>query len=221
MALVFGQSVFVTSYTDNKVVRMNWPRCDRVTQSVYVHRPRGIAMHDGTLVVACYGNPMGTIVVLDPFTLTLLSRFETARPRGIAVWNDLLVITQVNTGRLVLVDKSGRVHKVLSGFRKPRDVCIHDDVAFVASTDSKCVVSVHLVTLVRRIVAPGCRPNGVATNGRTLVVTDWNSGRVMSYTLDGVLSREFQARTPCMVAWSGDTYIVCDHDDHCLYVFPR
>lgn len=217
MAIAVGNDVFVTSYAESQLVRMPWPSCARVQKCTRIFRPRGIVYSDGRLYVACYGNPVGRIVCVDPETLEVLYSFKAFRPRGIDVWRDLLVVTQVNRGQLVLFDVNGRVKGRRHGFREPRDVCVYGDVAYVASTSSDEVMSVNLVDGTRRIVNTFARPNGVATNGGTTVTSLWNAGRIMIQT-NGKGTREYAASRPCMVSYGQGKYIVCDDGADCMYV---
>lgn len=217
MAIVVGNDVFITSYAESKLVRMQWPSCAQIQKCTHLHRPRGIVHSDGRLFVACYGNPVGRIVCVDPETLEVLYSFKAYRPRGIDVWRNLLVVTQVNRGQLVLFDVNGKVMARLPGFREPRDVCMHGDVAYVASTGSDEVIRVNLVDGARRVVNTFARPNGVATNGSTTVTALWNAGRIMIQT-NGKGTREYAARRPCMVSYGQGRYIVCDDGAACMYV---
>ena len=217
MAIVVGNDVFVTSYAENKVIRMHWPSCTQVRACARVFRPRGIVHHKGRLFVACYGNPIGKIVCLDPPTLDVLHSFQTYRPRGIDVWNDLLVVTQVNRGRLVLLDEHGKPQRRLHGLKEPRDVCVCGDLAYVAATDSNAVWSVNLSNDERSVVNAYPRPNGVATNGTTTITALWNSGRILVQSRDH--TREYVAHTPCMASYTHGKFIVCDDGANCMYVF--
>lgn len=219
MAIVVGRDVFVTSYAESKLVRMNWPSCTHVLQSAHVFRPRGIVYHKGKLFVACYGNPVGRIVCLDPSTLNVLHSFKTFRPRGIDAWNDLLVITQVNRGHLLIVDEHGIVQKRLVGFKEPRDVCVHGDVAYVANSGSDSVVGVNLVDNTRFTVNEYSRPNGVATNGKTTITSLWNTGEIILQCNNRNYTKVHGANTPCMASFGNNMYIVCDAEAGCLYVF--
>lgn len=218
MAIVWNKNVFVTSYSDNKVIRMNWPVCDVIVNSVTIHRPRGIVMYKGLLAIACFGNPIGSIVLLNPATFEIVFRFETLRPRGIDVWKNLLVVTQVNTGCLVLFDKRGVEQQRFGGFEEPRDVCVCKNTAYVASTRSNCVICINLSTHTRHIVHRMHRPNGVATDGRTTVTTEWNSGRVVVRSPFGFCT--FAAHTPCMVSVGEGYFLVCDHGANCMFKVP-
>lgn len=219
MAILVRDDVFVTSYAESKVVRMRWPSCSGVHACVRVHRPRGIVHHRGRLFVACYGNPIGAIVCLDASTLDVLHSFPTYRPRGIDVWNDLLVVTQVNRGRVVLYDLVGTLQRCFHGFHEPRDLCVRGDVAYVADTASDSVVSVNLLNGQRRVVHTCTRPNGVATDGTTTVTTLWNTGKILLQADRGGRTWEYTAHTPCMVSFRRGIYIVCDGGANCMYVF--
>jgi len=219
MALIVGESIVVTSYTENQVVRMEWPSCRIVQARVRVVRPRGIVHHEGCLFVTCYGNPVGRVVCLNASTFEILSSFRTFRPRGIAVWNGLLVVTQVNRGRVVLFDRNGRTKQRLDGFHEPRDVCVHGDVAYVADTASDSVVGVDLVNGKRSVVNTLARPNGVATDGVTTITSLWNSGTIVLQSRNGTVLRTYAGHTPCMASVTNGRYIVCDDSANCMYVF--
>ena len=217
MAIVVGSAVFVTSYAENKVLRMHWPSCTQVHACARVFRPRGIVHHKGRLFVACYGKFIGKIVCLDPATLHVVHSFQTYRPRGIDVWNDLLVVTQVNRDRVVLLDEHGKVHRRFHGLKEPRDVCVCGDLAYVAATDSNAVWRVNLINNERSVVNTCSRPNGVATNGTTAITALWNAGKILLQYKNDTL--EYVAHTPCMASYTRGKYIVCDDGANCMYVF--
>lgn len=218
MAIVVGTDVFITSYKDHRVIRMDWPACAGVNGHVHVYRPRGIVYHQGRLFVASYGSIVGSIVCLNASTLAVLYSFKTYRPRGIDVWKNLLVVTQVNRGRIVLFDTKGTWRQSFGGLKEPRDVCVHGDVAYVASTGSDSVVGVNLITNARTTVNSFRRPNGVATNGMSIVTSLWNVGQVIVECNHGGPVRRYAATTPSMASISNGNYLVCDDRDNCMYV---
>ena len=214
MAVVVGSDLFVTSYADNRVVRMPWPACDRVTGVLRVRRPRGVVLLDGLLYVACYGNPIGRVVAFRPETMTVSHRFRAFRPRGIAHWNGNVLVSEVNRGRIAAYGPRGGLRRTWTGFKEPRDVCVHGDAMLVADTGRNRVVLVSLsdaapATTILRMH----RPNGVATNGRDVVATEWHSGRVVT-----ARGHSFIAMTPTMVACSQNVVTVCDAGLNCVYV---
>lgn len=219
MALVVGSRVYVTSYAQNRVVRMRWPECDAVEATARVHRPRGVVWLRDRLYVACYGNPVGRVVSLDPETMEATHAFYTYRPRGIAAWNDTLLVTQVNRGRIVQCDPAtGQVLRRWTGLREPRDVCVHGDTMYVASTANDAVVSVSLATSARTTLRCVRRPNGVASNGVSTVVTQWHAGCITVFTPGSVVARTYRAARPCMASIHQDAYLVCDDAADCVYV---
>ena len=219
MATVVGSYMYVTSYTDNRVIRMPWPDCDRVDAVVYVKRPRGIVRMDDHLYVACYGNPIGRIVRIDPQTMTASHAFWAFRPRGIAQWRGMILVTEVNRGRVVAYSLSGYLKHVWSGFIEPRDVHVQDDVMWVADTGHDRVVECSLNTPYRHEVARMHRPNGVATGDARIVATQWNSGTVHVISRDGTVMQTFEARTPSMAHYVRHTFLVCDAMANCVYEF--
>lgn len=214
MAIVLGPHLFVTSYTDNMVVRLPWPSCDHVDGAVKVRRPRGITTLDGLLYVACYGHPMGHVVAIDPHHMVISHSFLAFRPRGIAQWRGQIIVTEVNRGRVRAYSTHGRVLQTWKGLREPRDVCVCGNDMYVADTGHNRIVRISLITSERTDVAREHRPNGVATNGHTLVTTQWHTG-VISKSHRMLLC----AATPAMASHTANVFMVCDAGSHCVYIF--
>lgn len=218
MALVVGGRVFVTSYTDNVIVCLPWPACDRELGRVRVHRPRGIVHSHDRLYVACYGDPIGRIVVVDPERLRASHGFFTFRPRGIAKWGDAILVSQVNRGRVVAYDRRGNHLRTWDGFLEPRDICVHGNEMWVADTGNDRIARLDLCRSRLVEVLRLRRPNGVATDGRTLVASQWNSGRITLVASGGMTVTIDDAHTPSMVSCHDGVYLVCDDAANCLYV---
>ena len=214
MAIVLGPHLFVTSYTDNMVVRLPWPACDHVDGAVKVRRPRGITSLDGLLYVACYGQPIGRVVAIDPTHMVISHSFPAFRPRGIAQWRGKVIVTEVNRCRVRAYSPRGTVLQTWRGLREPRDVCVWGNDMYIADTGHNRIVRISLITSERTEVAFELRPNGVATNGHTLVTTQWHTGVIRNSS--GMF---LCAIPPAMVSHTANVFMVCDAGSHCVYAF--
>ena len=210
MALVSGPYMYVTSYAENCIVRMPWPICDRVHSRLRVRRPRGIVCHDGLLFVACYGNPMGHVAIVRLQDFTVVRKFRAFRPRGVAIWKDTVLVSEVNRHRVTCFGQDGRRLRAWKGMREPRDVCVHGDDMYVAESGGDRIVCVNLVSSERHVVSNASRPNGVATDGHTIVWTEWYTGTVTLLNLRTKVRLSFHVHTPGMVGFSSGQFTVCD-----------
>lgn len=220
MAIIVKSHIFITFYAENKLVRMPWPKCDRVESVCSVYRPRGLVYTDNLLYVACYGNPIGRVVVVGSDDMVVRRSFIAFRPRGIALWNHLILVSEVNRGRVAAYKPSGRVVHVWGGFSEPRDISVNGDNMYVADTGNNRVVRVELPTSSYSDVLQTQRPNGVASNGTIVVSTDWNSGVVKIVNSNNDSYRCVNAHTPAMVSYARGNFIVCDVIGQCLLVLP-
>ncbi len=216
MALIHDRHLFVTSYNDSCLVRMPWPACDREDGRVSVHRPRGLVLCHGLLYLACYGNPKGRIVAIDPTTLQIRHSFDAFRPRGIGHWQGTILVTEVNRERVVAYSPRGRVVRTWVGFHEPRDLCVVGDSMLVADTGHHRIVRVHLPSSHVEEVVSVPRPNGVASDGHSLVVTQWNAGIVSLW--DSCRHWRMTLTTPAMVSQTAASYLICDATTNRIHV---
>lgn len=218
MALVVGSDVFVTSYDENRIIRMPWPACDCINGCLEVHRPRGIVNCNEHLLVACFGDPVGCVVTVDPVNMRIVHTFPAYRPRGIEFWNGLVLVSEVNRGRIAGYTREGKQIRTWTGFNEPRDLCVWENEMLIADTGNDRIARVDLNTSTITDFAHLARPNGVASDGANVIVTQWNTGLITKFSkTDLQTTTSYTAGTPCMARWSGHCCLVVDATENCVY----
>lgn len=217
-AVVRGDSVYISSYADDCVVCLPWPRCDRVLRVFRAPAARGIAFHADRLFVASYGSPRGLISCFHATTGCVRYRVACYRPRGIVYYGGRLFVTEVNRNRVAVLDAAdGRAVRWLRcSLSQPRgiDVDARGHLVVADSGNNRVVC----------MTRDGCplwvrggfhRPNDVCCTPR-LLVSEWGARRVSDVTSTCRLPGQ-----PVMLSTWGNLLLVCDdllHEVHLVRI---
>lgn len=113
-----------------------------VIQQPHMAHPRGLYAVNGLLYAACYGNPIGKVVVISLKTLKKRLHFDVPRPRGLVVVNDRIYVTQVMRDCIGVYTKTGGCDAELARGRlcRPRGLTHDAHRLYVADSGADRIV---------------------------------------------------------------------------------
>lgn len=181
--LVVDDVVFVSSYDHDSIFvldRGTFELIGAIRQPHMVH-PRGLYAHNGRLYAACYGNPMGKVVVMSLSTFQEVSHFPVPRPRGLVVVRDRVHVTEVMQNRIGVYRKTGECDAVLGQgmLCRPRGLTHDATKLYVADSGADRIVAMTFSGTLVFAVGGIYHINDVACYAGRLYATEWYEKRVV------------------------------------------
>ena len=143
--LVLGPSLIVSSYSHNALFMVDRATFELrgVLRLPHMVNPRGLYARNEKLYVACYGNPIGRVVIMSLRSLEEVSHFSVPRPRGIIVVGDRVYLTEVGQNRIGVYRTNGKCDTVLARglLCRPRGLTRDARKMYVADSGSDRIVA--------------------------------------------------------------------------------
>lgn len=225
-----GACVYVSAYGADAIFRLDAATHERLSaiRTPDLVNPRGLVVVGKKLFAACYGHPVGSVVVICLDTLSQAGTFKVHRPRGITASGGLLYVTEVFMDRIGVFSLDGNLKcHIYCRLHRPRGIAIDKERSLLVVADSGNDRLVWM-TLDGRIVkkCPGLHaPNDVVIcPDGTIVASEWY-GRSLRMLRDGKLSKRFVVPGGSghfsMMGRSRRRVYVSDDDRGCVHVFVR
>lgn len=227
--LVLDDSLIVSSYDHNALFlldRATFELKGIVRQPHMVH-PRGLYEDNGNLYTACYGNPIGRVVVMSLASFKELSHFPVPRPRGIIVVRNRVYVTEVMQDRIGVYRTNGECDTVLAKglLCRPRGLTRDADKMYVADSGADRIVAMTFTGRPLFAINGIRNVNDVSYCNGGLYATEWYEKRLV-WIREGRVRRRIavpmgSGNLAMLTARDRGRVLVSDDTLGCIHVFSK
>ena len=199
----------------------------RIVRNPHMVHPRGLYHNNGNLYTACYGNPIGRIVIMSLASFDERSHFPVPRPRGIIVVRDRVYVTEVMQDRIGVYHTNGKCDTVLAEglLCRPRGLTRDTNKMYVADSGTDRIVAMTFKGRLLFAVNGIRNVNDVSYCNGGLYATEWYEKRLVWICDKRVKRRvavpEGSGNLAMLTASARSRVFVSDDTLGCIHVFSK